>query len=663
VKSRTDAPNDRGLPVRKRAKGRDARWNHSCSVLHSTMRIDLPALIHELESLHEEMVCLEKGNQAALNQVHPENRSSAINLLHYLALRRHDVRLLQENLAALGLSSLGRTEPHVLNSVRAVMNVLASLHQGERVNLADPDSMCDRDHGHRMLERNAERLLGAEPKDRTVRIMVTMPLEAAVNYELVRDLVEGGMNCMRINCAHDGEQAWAAMIANLRQAEQETGKQCKVEMDVGGPKLRTGPMEPGPAVAKFHPRRDAYGRVERAARIWLTPDRKPEAAPGAADLTVPVPGLWLATLEPGDRVRFTDTRGAKRVMNIVEAVGASRWAECNKSGYVAPGMTLTAVYQHKRHAARRAHVGSIPAKPNAIVLRPGDTLLLTRSLELGRPARYDADGQLLSPAQIGVTLPELFDSAQPGQPIWLDDGKIGGVISQVGPDAVAVKIQHTAAEGEKLQAEKGINIPETALRIPSLTDEDSKHLEFIAKHADILGYSFVRTEADVRLLQARLAELGAGNLSIVLKIETRQGFDNLPGLLLAALQSPSVGVMIARGDLAIECGYERLAEAQEEILWISEAAHVPVIWATQVLETLAKTGTPSRSEITDAAMGERAECVMLNKGPYILEALRTLDNILRRMQAHQEKKRSMLRKLGVATGFATAGAASGPAQA
>ena len=172
------------------------------------------------------------------------------------------------------------------------------------------------------------------------------------------------------------------------------------------------------------------------------------------------------------------------------------------------------------------------------------------------------------------------------------------------------------------------------------------------KHADILGFSFVRSEEDVRTLQARLAELGAPNLGIVLKIETRQGFENLPSLLLAAMRSRAVGVMIARGDLAVECGYQRLAEAQEEILWISEAAHVPVIWATQVLESLAKTGMPSRSEITDAAMGERAECVMLNKGPYVVEAVKTLDDILRRMQAHQEKKRSMLRKLRVATGFA-----------
>ncbi|WP_370850826.1 pyruvate kinase [Megasphaera sp.] len=109
-----------------------------------------------------------------------------------------------------------------------------------------------------------------------------------------------------------------------------------------------------------------------------------------------------------------------------------------------------------------------------------------------------------------------------------------------------------------------------------------------------------------------------------------------------------LGIMIARGDLAVEVGYRRLAELQEEIMWICEAAHVPVIWATQVLENLVKTGLPSRAEITDAAMGERAECVMLNKGPYIVEAVSVLTNILQRMETHQYKKTSQLRALHIA---------------
>ena len=620
------------------------------------MQAELKPLIHGLEDLHSEMVNLVRENLPMFAQIHPENQSGAMNLLHYLALRRHDVRELQDQLTELGLSSLGRTESSVLSSVRAVMTILSSLRQSGPVVLPDGGPECDRGQGRRFLEQNTELLLGPVPKGRKVRIMVTMPSEAATDYGLVRDLLLSGMNCMRINCAHDGEEAWFGMIRNLRQAEQETGKSCKIEMDVAGPKLRTGPIEPGVAVVKFHPKRDALGRIEKPARTWLTPAAKPEAAPASADACIPVSGRWLASLEAGDEVRFTDTRGARRSMAVVEAVGNSRWAESDRTAYIAPSTILTAVYKDKPQLRRRGRVGHIPRKPQTLLLRPGDTLILTRALEPGHPARFNKDRQLVTPARIGVTLPEFFDSVQHGQPVWFDDGKIGGIVSHVGPDQVKVEIQHAKVEGDKLGAEKGINAPETNLKTDSLTPEDLKALAFIVKHADILGYSFVRTEDDVRLLQSHLTELGAQNFGIVLKIETREGFDNLPGLLLAALGSRSVGVMIARGDLAIECGYQRLAEAQEEILWISEAAHVPVIWATQVLETLAKTGTPSRSEITDAAMGERAECVMLNKGPYVVEAVRTLDDILQRMQAHQEKKRSMLRKLGVAAGFA--GAAS-----
>ncbi len=88
-----------------------------------------------------------------------------------------------------------------------------------------------------------------------------------------------------------------------------------------------------------------------------------------------------------------------------------------------------------------------------------------------------------------------------------------------------------------------------------------------------------------------------------------------------------------------------MVKVQEEILWCSKAAHMPVIWATQVLESLAKDGIASRDEISDAGMGVRAECVMLNKGPYITDAIHMLNDILRRMAGHQDKKNSLLRAL------------------
>ena len=615
-------------------------------------RVQLLELIDQLSLLRSEMLALESASLGKATGLHHVHQKSAKNLSHYLALRRHDIRHLQDELASLGLSSLGRTESHVIAALQTVIRVLSRLAGNEPVERGPGDETAGHEEGQSQLERNTDALLGPAPEGRKVRIMVTMPTEAATDYELVRDLLLNGMNCMRVNCAHDGVDAWADMIRNLRRAEKETGKSCKVEMDLAGPKFRTGPIEPGPAVLKYRPRRDAYGRVETPARIWLTPADLPEMPPAACDAIVPVSAAWLARLKPKDRVRFKDTRGARRTMVVTAAVGNSRWAAARQTAYLAPGLILAkAAARRKSARSLRTRVGPIPPLEQALRLKQGDLLVLTRSLQPGRPAVFDKKKQLVSPGRVGVTLPEFFDCVRQGEPVWFDDGRIGGVITAVSPREVTVEITQARPTGEKLAAEKGINVPETALRVGPLTADDLKALRFVVEHADIVGCSFVRTEADVRVLQARLAELGGANLGIVLKIETRQAFDNLPRLLLAAMQMRAIGVMIARGDLAVECGFQRLAEVQEEILWICEAAHMPVIWATQVLESLAKSGMPSRSEITDAAMGERAECVMLNKGPYMVDAVRILDDILRRMQAHQEKKRSKLRKLQVADAF------------
>ena len=193
----------------------------------------------------------------------------------------------------------------------------------------------------------------------------------------------------------------------------------------------------------------------------------------------------------------------------------------------------------------------------------------------------------------------------------------------------------------KLLPDKGINFPDTLLNLCPLTEKDKQDLDFIVSHADIVGYSFVQNTSDIDLLEQELQTRQSKRLNplaIVAKIETPQAICNLPELIVHAAGKYPFGVMIARGDLAVEIGYQRLAEMQEEILWLCEAAHVPVIWATQVLEKLVKKGIPSRPEMTDAAMSERAECVMLNKGRYQGEAVRILDDILRRMQEHQLKK-------------------------
>ena len=616
---------------------------------------ELHSLITELTELRAEMLGQEAALEGQIRDMPKLHRQSARNLAHYIALRQHDVRELQEKLAANGLSSLGRAEADVLGAVDAVLGVLHRLAD-EQNSVSESEAAAAPPHprGWNLLERNTEALLGPPPKDRNVRIMVTMPSEAARDFGLVRDLLLGGMNCMRVNCAHDGSEEWTGMISNLKRAMSETGLECRVHMDLGGPKLRTGPLQPGPPVLKYRPRRDAFGRVISPARIFLTPARDAQLPSAQADACLPVPGVWLAKLAPGDRITFKDARGASRSMRVTEIDGKNRWAESDGTAYLIPGMLLEAVFSRSsRHAGKKmqTRISDLPPKAQAIALRRGDTLILLRSSAPGRAAIYDQQGRILSPAIVGVAEPDFLDHVLVGEKIKLDDGKIGGIIRAIDADKIMVEIVLARAKGSMLRAEKGINLPESELRVSPLTADDITALDFVAKNADMLGYSFVRTESDIRNLQSRLRKLGAENVGIILKIETRQAFEQLPSLLLAAMRSARIGVMIARGDLAVECGYQRLAEVQEEILWMCEAAHVPVIWATQVLESLAKEGVPSRSEITDAAAGVRAECVMLNKGPYILKAVRALDDILKRMEGHQQKSRSTLRKLRLAELF------------
>lgn len=609
---------------------------------------ELESLLDELLAIRAEIVAGPVHAQAHCAAVHPDHRHSASNLLHYLALRRRDLRALQLRLAKTGLSSLGRAESNVLASVDAVLRVLHRLLGRSWQPGPTGAAAIDFDSGAAHLAAHAEALLGPIMPERPVRIMVTMPSEAADDGRLVHALLEQGMDCMRINCAHDDVTAWKRMIEHLREAERKLGRNCRVFMDLGGPKLRTGPLIPGPAVVRVHPVRDAYGRVTAPARIWFTRIDIPQPAPSPASACLPVAPDWLSRLRAGDRVTFIDARDAHRVCRVIEVNGHGAWAEATETAYLAPGIRLRHVIGDERGPAGETTLGPLPHSESVLSLSKGDLLVLTRDRQPGHPATHDSAGNLLTPATIGCTLPEAFDHARPGEPIWFDDGKIGGVIEHVDANQVHVRIIQDHIKPLKLRADKGINLPETELRIAALTPKDIEDLPFVAQHADIVGMSFANSAADVLALQQHLADLGSRQPAIVLKIETRRGFEALPEMLLAALRAAQCGVMIARGDLAVECGFERLAEVQEEILWLCEAAHVPVIWATQVLETLAREGRPSRAEISDAAMGLRAECVMLNKGPYIVNAVRTLDDILRRMHAHQAKKRAMLRALRLA---------------
>jgi len=448
----------------------------------------------------------------------PEVRASAANLVRYLALRRHDLYDLQQDLILLGLSSLGRAEARVGPQLDAVGSALAAL--ARRGDGPSPPTAEALRAGEGLIERRAREVFGPPPPDRRVRVLATLPSNAAHDPDVARRLVAAGADAVRINTAHDAPADWAAMAAHVRAAATELGRHVAVEVDLAGPKMRI------------------------AAGV-------PEARQQVGDV------FWLAP--PGSRPRPADAQPC-----------------------------------------------------------------------------------------VEVTLPAILEQVGLGQEVWFDDGKIGGHVAELATaevdgapvgTAVRVVVEHVARKGQRLRLEKGVNFPETEIDLPVPTAEDLAALPHALGIADAIGFSFVQRPAEIDALHDAIAALREGPPpALVLKVETRLAVRALPSLIVHALRRGPTAVMIARGDLGVELGFERLAEVQEELLWLCEAAHVPVIWATQVLEAMAKRGVPTRAEVTDAAMGERAECVMLNKGPYAEEAVRSLADVLRRMHRHQNKK-------------------------
>lgn len=274
-------------------------------------------------------------------------------------------------------------------------------------------------------------------------------------------------------------------------------------------------------------------------------------------------------------------------------------------------------------------------------------------IELGEEILYIENPEVPSETQktIGCTLPNIVKNIKRGQRVLFDDGLFEAIVTRKKGNIAYLKITRISSKKPYLKSEKGMNFPDTVFHINPLTEYDMSCLPFIAENANMVGFSFVNRAADIEELQAQLAILEKPEFPIIAKIETNEAVKNLPWIILQGMQKGPFGVMIARGDLAVEIGFERLSEIQEEILWICEAAHIPVIWATQVLENLNKQGLATRSEVTDAARSALAECVMINKGEYTLDVLKTLIDILIRSRQHNNKQRHIFRELSIAKRF------------
>ncbi|MDO9450126.1 MAG: pyruvate kinase, partial [Rugosibacter sp.] len=376
-----------------------------------------------IDRLRQSALDLEHEYALELDDLAPGLRRSAINLLHYLAVRHHDIRELQGLLVQLGMSSLGRMEAHVMVALNAVAELLCQLLGHPLRDASPPSDVIAFTEGAELLAHHATAILGPGLPERKTRIMVTMPSEAADNPGLIRDMLINGMEIMRINCAHDSSAEWTRMVRHLRRAEKVLGRSCRISFDLAGPKLRTGAMEAGMPVAKWKPIRDLLGRVVAPARVTLVAK---ETAIGLDPGMIPVRESQLKTVRVGDRIYFNDARSRRRTLVVVAKTEDGCVCEASATAYVVSG-TVLSVHRGKRLLVK-VTVGELHALPQFIVLKAEDTLLLTLGDEAGRDAMRNDAGEVLTPATVTCSLPEVFQSVRSGERIFFDDGKITGQI-------------------------------------------------------------------------------------------------------------------------------------------------------------------------------------------------------------------------------------------
>ena len=664
------------------------------------MQHDVRPLIEQLDDLLGQLDRVSEDAADMLAAVHPEHRAGAENLLQYAHLRTIDIRELQNRLHDLGVTSLTTAESGVYGRLAIARAVLRAL-DGDEVDTDVAEYIRLDDAADVALDENSDRMFGLEREGVPARIMVTLPAEAADDAEMVLGFAEAGMDVARINCAHDGQDAWRRMIANVNAAAERVGRSIEVSMDLAGPKIRTGAVADGPKVGRARTTRDDAGTVLTPAKLWLTPrvvdlggpggpEEPDEAREGAvAAMPAPVPtnlpgrpalpltvdAGWLENLTVGSEISLHDNRSAKRHFTVTHVEDGGVLAEGDRNAYIADGTLL-------RHDYEKTRATGVPPVLRKLRFEVGDEMIITTETVESVPVEEDGEVPRLS-----CTLPEAVAALEVGQPVLFDDGAIAAEVVSVDEVAAGeaetgaaggndepsdggeggvvkhhearLKVTRAKPGGQNLAGHKGINLPTTDLPVPALTEEDAANLRFVAENGHVAAVSFIRTPADVEHVLAELEKIAAEheaagddalaertrNLGIVLKIETIPAFENLPEILVAGMRHANMGIMIARGDLAVELGFQRMGEVPGQILALAQAARVPTILGTQVLESLAKSGLPARAEITDAAFALRAECVMLNKGPHITDAIGILDNLAKKMGRSQRKNRIMLRRI------------------
>jgi pyruvate kinase len=276
----------------------------------------------------------------------------------------------------------------------------------------------------------------------------------------------------------------------------------------------------------------------------------------------------------------------------------------------------------------KIRVGVLPK--GGLDLKAGDVLLLYPE---GSQPKTSTHGKILVPISAEIAQAVSSD-AQNGARILFDDGKIATRATQVSPPEIVAEVE----VGGKLTDHKGMNLPGTPLSIPCMTEKDYEDLAFgVSQGVDAVALSFVRTAADIEAVRERLRKLTDDPPSVIAKIEREEAVEYQDSII-----EVSDGLLVARGDMAVELGAERVPAIQKKLIHSCNELGVPIITATQMLESMILSPTPTRAEASDVANAvfDGTDAVMLSgetaSGAFPLESVRTMARIVLEAERSRE---------------------------
>jgi pyruvate kinase len=586
----------------------------------------LTNLYNELEVLKNELIEHSCDNS---------NNQSIQNLKAYTYLRSKDITTLQEKLTSFGLSSLGRSQSCIISAINQDLIILSALLGTNTKQLEAENNFLNFNQSKELMDKNAT-VFGAADSELITKIMVTLPSFTKDSPILIKNLISIGTSVLRINTAHDNPSAWKEMAKTIQEENKLQNKDTKIYVDLAGPKNRTGSIVK--VVQPFKIGSKEGKKVEIVPQILAHFHTKGEGEDERELATLVVDdNFYLKAYKAKHKVIILDFEKEKKHSFKVIVENERLFAIVDKKVFISPDTKIMLKLQEK---TLKSKLHNFITQPEVIRLFRNDSIIITPN-EIDGSSNYDYEGSLYF-SIISCSNKEIFNYVQVGDNIFIDDGKIGCKVEKILPIGLECRVFLAKENGTVLKEEKGINFPDTDLVISAITPTDERNFNDIVEYADIIGISFAQSKEDIKKLQELLQGKNKTNIAIVPKIETKLALKNLPQILEQLLQSEKYAVMIARGDLAIEVGFDNLPYIQEEIFSICEAAHVPVIYATQILEGKMKNNLPSRAEVIDAANAQRADCVMLNKGPFVVDTVVSIKNILRSVHTLFHKNRQLL---------------------